>query len=257
LPSGFALFTNNTTISDGTLATVTYVWDFGDLSATSTLTNPTHNYAGVGPYNVKLTATSAIGCVDDSVQVLSNIYARPTANFTNNAEVCLNDNITFTSTSSPLNGTISDYYWDNGSGAFVIGSATYTTSYATPGTKTIRHYIKTSNGCLSDTISKTIFVNQLPTASFTVSATKCEKDIITFTSTSIANDGNITEWTWDFGDGSPIQILTNSNLALFSVGTGSSKGLFVVVLLVGVTATAMFVGRMPAALRNQSFQAGS
>jgi gliding motility-associated-like protein len=222
LPSGFAQFTNNTTITDGTLPTVTYVWSFGDASATSTATSPSHIYAGTGPYNVKLVATSAIGCIDDSIQVLSNIYAQPAASFTSNLEVCLNDNITFTSTSNPINGTITENYWDNGSGTFVLGTAALTTSFATIGNKTIRHYIKTSNGCISDTSSKTVFVNQLPTANFTTSALKCEKDAITFTNTSIANNGNIVEWTWDFGDGTPIQVLTNGNPLTHTYATATT-----------------------------------
>ncbi len=210
LPTGFAQFTNTTTINDGTLPTVTYSWNFGDASALNTTTNPSHIYAGVGPFTITLTATSAIGCVDDSIQVLSNIYAQPQATFTNNTEVCLNDNITFTSTSNPVNGTISDYYWDNGTGTFVAGTATSTTSFTTAGTKTIRHYIKTSNGCISDTATKTITVNQLPTASFTKSTLNCVNGAITFTSTAIANSGTLVEWSWNWGDGSAAQIVTNA-----------------------------------------------
>ncbi len=222
LPSGFAQFTNNTTITDGTLPTVTYVWSFGDATPNNTTTNPSHIYAGTGPYTVKLVATSAIGCVDDSIQVLSNIYAQPSANFTSNPEVCINDNITFTSTSNPINGTIVDNYWDNGSGSFVLGTNTLTISFASIGNKTIRHYIITSNGCKSDTMSKTIFVNALPTANFITSALKCERDAITFTNTSIANNGNIVEWTWDFADGTPIQIVTNGNPIVHTFATANT-----------------------------------
>jgi gliding motility-associated-like protein len=211
LPIGTATFTNSTSISDGTLATVTYVWNFGDASPTSTVTNPTHNYAGVGPYNVTLTATSAIGCVDDSVRQLVNIYAMPTASITGNNEVCLNENITFTSTANPVSGTIAEHYWDNGTGTFVLGAATATTSFATTGNKTIRHYIKTSNGCISDTATKTILVNPLPTASFTISNLKCERDAITFTSTAVPNAGTLTEWTWNWGDGTLAQTVNNAN----------------------------------------------
>jgi gliding motility-associated-like protein len=211
LPSGFAQFTNNTTISDGTIATVTYTWDFGDATPPDFTFSPSHIYSGTGPYPVKLIAKSAIGCVDDSVQTLSTIFAQPQASMAGNAEVCLNANITLTSTSTPINGTITEHYWDNGSGSFVLGAATLTTSYATSGNKTIRHYIKTSNGCISDTATKTIFVNQLPSASYTYSAIQCARDTIQFTSTAIANNGVVVEWTWDFGDGTPVQVLTNSN----------------------------------------------
>ncbi len=210
LPNGFAQFTNNSTISDGTLNTVTYNWNFGDASPNSTATSPSHNFPGTGPYNVILTATSAIGCVDDSIQTISNIFAEPQGNFTANAEVCINSAISFTSTSNPISGTIAEHYWDYGVGAgFVLGTATPSFTYSTPGNKVVRHYIKTSNGCVSTTGTRNVFVNQLPTASFTFSTIVCEKDSITFTSTSIPNNGNIVEWIWDWNDASPVQVVTN------------------------------------------------
>ena len=38
-----------------------WVWDFGDGTATSSLQNPSHQYATTGTYNVTLTATNAFG----------------------------------------------------------------------------------------------------------------------------------------------------------------------------------------------------
>ncbi len=210
LPLGTAAFTNTTTISDGTINTVTYSWNFGDGSASVTLSNPTHNFTGVGPFNITLTATSAIGCVDDSIRQLVNIYARPSASIAGNTEVCLNDNIVLTSTANPISGTIAEHYWDNGSGSFLLGAATLTTSFATIGNKTIKHYIKTSNGCISDTASYIIIVNPLPTANFSMSNTKCERETITFTSNALPNVGTLTEWTWNWGDGSTPQIVNSA-----------------------------------------------
>ncbi len=43
-------------------------WDFGDGSAVSTESNPSHTYAATGTYVVKLTATAADGSVDVSSQ---------------------------------------------------------------------------------------------------------------------------------------------------------------------------------------------
>ncbi|NOU19957.1 MAG: PKD domain-containing protein [Bacteroidales bacterium] len=42
----------------------TLSWDFGDASALSTETNPSHTYAATGTYTVKLTATSPKGATD-------------------------------------------------------------------------------------------------------------------------------------------------------------------------------------------------
>ncbi|MGZ4011515.1 MAG: PKD domain-containing protein [Flavisolibacter sp.] len=49
-------FTNTTS---GGKAGYTYVWDFGDGSATSTATNPAHDYTTAGNYTVRLIATDA------------------------------------------------------------------------------------------------------------------------------------------------------------------------------------------------------
>jgi hypothetical protein len=52
-------FTNNSTISDGTI--VSYLWNFDDNN-TSVETNPVHNFVESGSFQVSLTATSALGC---------------------------------------------------------------------------------------------------------------------------------------------------------------------------------------------------
>jgi gliding motility-associated-like protein len=47
-------------------------------------------------------------------------------------------------------------------------------------------------------------VNPLPTASFIVSTPNCVTKDITFTDQSVANAGNLVDWTWDMGDGVPM-----------------------------------------------------
>src|SRR6185436_866840 len=61
MPGGNATFSNLTSVPDN--SALTYQWNFGDASAPSTATNPTHVYGSIGYYNVTLTATSAFGCV--------------------------------------------------------------------------------------------------------------------------------------------------------------------------------------------------
>lgn len=53
--TGLTITANNTTTGADS-----YLWDFGD-GQTSTAQNPTHTYAGGGPYTVKLTATNTNG----------------------------------------------------------------------------------------------------------------------------------------------------------------------------------------------------
>jgi len=60
-------FVNTSSISVGTLA---YSWDFGDDS-TSTSQDPTHTYLAPGIYTVQVVATSALGCVDSVIKLVT------------------------------------------------------------------------------------------------------------------------------------------------------------------------------------------
>lgn len=62
-PSGQTIaFTDLSTDPDGTV--VSWVWDFGDLSASSSAQNPTHVYAVPGTYTVAVTVTDNLGAID-------------------------------------------------------------------------------------------------------------------------------------------------------------------------------------------------
>lgn len=65
-------FVNNSNISVGTL---TYSWDFGDDS-TSTSQDPTHMYLAPGAYPVQVVATSGLGCADSVIKLVT-VYDLP------------------------------------------------------------------------------------------------------------------------------------------------------------------------------------
>nr|HQU56619.1 PKD domain-containing protein [Chitinophagaceae bacterium] len=99
LPSANVMFTNLSTIPDGTEAAFTYVWDFGDPGSganSSTGSNPSHIYNAVGPYNVQLQVISGVGCVDDTTIILNTIHPQPTGNFTvDKTDICVGDSFVF------------------------------------------------------------------------------------------------------------------------------------------------------------------
>lgn len=204
LPVGAASFANNTTISDGTVSTVTYSWNYGD-GGTGNSTNGTHNYASTGPFNVKLTATSQYGCIKDTTKTLSTIYVAPHADFTVTPETCLRDSTTFTDVNDAGTGnTITNWYWNRdalGSSIYVDTAQNFKYRYGVAKTYTVKMYFKTDKGCISDTATKTLVVNPLPTAAFINTSPLCEKNDIQFTTQSVPNAGNITRWYWDMGNG--------------------------------------------------------
>ncbi len=72
VPSVINQYDSETSFQNMTIGAVSYVWNFGDGSPTSTDINPSHDYAGMplGNYEVILVATSLSGCIDSTSSVI-------------------------------------------------------------------------------------------------------------------------------------------------------------------------------------------
>ncbi|WP_165958025.1 PKD domain-containing protein [Segetibacter sp. 3557_3] len=199
LPLANTTFTNQSSIGDGSQQTLAYSWEFGD-GAISSAATPTHLYSSAGPFPVKLTVTAQNGCTDDTTRLFNTIQPQPVADFSVNSETCLNDSVAFTDKSTLSGGNVVRWRWDFGDGS------TDTTRnpvhrYTNPGTYTVRLSSISPAGCSSDTVTKSVVVNPLPTPAFLTSAASCVGQPITITDQSAANSGSIVQWIWNFGDG--------------------------------------------------------
>ncbi|MBZ0305872.1 MAG: PKD domain-containing protein, partial [Anaerolineae bacterium] len=175
-----------------------YSWTFGD-GTTSTERSPSHIFTVVGTYNVILTVTGAGGSssVTRKITVEDPVIPAPTAAFSANPT---SGNIPlivqFTNQSS---GNITSYSWDFGDGGTSTEqNPTYT--FANPGTFTVKLTAIGPGG--QNQTSAAITVTQppnAPTAAFTQNVTSGEIPLtVNFTNQS---SGNITSYSWDFGDG--------------------------------------------------------
>ncbi len=166
LPEGKALFNNNTTIPDGTDNLLTYRWNFGDPRNTnpSVVKNGLHNYSAVGPYSVKLIATSTNNCKDSLVRQLVTVYEQPKARFSSEDSLCLGDLLRCADSSKTNNGVFNKWFWNFGNGATdTIKNPVY--RYTTAAIQTITFYAQTDLGCYTDTIKKQIEVFAYPVIS--------------------------------------------------------------------------------------------
>ena len=190
-PPVTATFTNQTTGPPGVL---TYVWDFGDGSPTSNVTSPVHPYAAVGPYTVKLLATSSQGCQATDSAVVTITSSPNNSNFTYQSSVCINSPVTFTNTSSPFPTSSS---WDYGDGSPLDNVRNGLHTYAAAGTYhvTLNNTFATCNG----SVTQDITVVNAPTAAFTgTNLSGCQTPLTaSFTDQSVG----ATSWLWNFGDG--------------------------------------------------------
>jgi gliding motility-associated-like protein len=160
LPDASVSFKNNSTIPDNT--GLTYLWDFGDGSNTSTALTPTHVYKDTGPYTVKLTAKSNSNCTKTIPLVVDFIHPQPKADFDfSKPEVCIGDEVTFNDLTDGLDGTVVQWNWDFGD-ATTGNTKQVPHLYTTAKTYDVSLFIVNSQGCKSTTETKTFRVNPYP-----------------------------------------------------------------------------------------------
>lgn len=192
--SDSAVFTNLTSYTSG-LSSMTFDWDFGD-GYTSSLESPKHKYLTPTNYSVELTGTTTNGCTNAKDYIVS-IYNMPTANFSY-ADVCLGSLMNFTSSSSIPTGTLSyDWDFDDATTATVenpVHLYSLDQSYDV-------ELIVTSNYNCTDTVVKTVNVYPLPVVKFGVDPV-CDGISSVFSDSSSVSSGFITNYNWDFSDGS-------------------------------------------------------
>lgn len=200
LPAGTAQFYDLSTISDGTQSQFSYQWNFGD-GGTSTEKNPVHHFSTVQPFNVQLTVTSNAGCSHNITKTAATIYPQVHADFNVNAEVCLRDSTPFTDFTKGNGVKIVKWRWNFGDGTTdTVQHPKHL--YLLAGSYNVKLHVFTEKGCVSDTTLKPTLVHPLPTPSFVIANPICETRSVSFTSTSLANAGTVSNVYWDFGDGS-------------------------------------------------------
>lgn len=186
-------FTNNST------GGASFAWDFGDGN-TSTAANPAHTYNSTGSFNVTLVVTGANGCTDSLRQSAFINITAPDVQL-NNLPVrgCAPLTHVFSATTSSIDPVVS-YSWDFGDGNTGSG-ANPSHTYANAGDYTVTVVITTAGGC-TDTarLVNAVIVGTKPVPNFSATPRNtCARNPVSFTDLST---GNITQWLWDFGDGS-------------------------------------------------------
>ena len=191
-----APFTSNFT--DRSTGAISWSWDFGDGSPPSTLQNPSHTYASVGNYTVKLTATNRNGCQNTRSKTNFIKIAPPTILFLN-----LPDSGCAPLTIQPIAlvnapDGVASYFWNFGDGV-TDSRANPTHVYNTPGSFTISLAVITNGGCLTTfSIPQGIKVGTSAVADFDASPLNvCGGEVVNFRNLST---GTITGYRWNFGD---------------------------------------------------------
>ncbi|MFL5764881.1 MAG: PKD domain-containing protein [Bacteroidia bacterium] len=185
-----------TTFTDlSTGSPVSWTWNFGDGTSSTTGPVTTHVYPAAGSYVTQLTASSGAGCTDVAFQIVV-VRSDVQADISAPNSVCVNELVAINDASVVTTGFILSDTWDFGDGTPLANTLNTTHVYPVAGTYIITHVVTSDGGC-SSTALDTIVVNPLPVAAYTTANT-CQFQPGNFTDNST---GGVSSWSWNFGDG--------------------------------------------------------
>jgi gliding motility-associated-like protein len=220
-------FTNTST---GISSTATYEWNFGNGNSSS-LKNPGAVFREEKQYNVTLTIKDG-NQISTETQTVT-VYKKPSVDFISSSQKgCAPFPVTFTSTSTPGDGTIADYFWDFGDGtAQSTSNNLIEHTYAIEQNPAVSLTVTNNFGCQS-TLVKEKVISVLPKL---LSSFGADETILCNISDAARFINNSTgpgtlSYIWDFGDGAtstdkqPSHVFNVANTYTIKLRVTSSEG---------------------------------
>ncbi|MEO9022347.1 MAG: PKD domain-containing protein [Ginsengibacter sp.] len=181
----------------------TYKWDYGD-GTTSSAYNGSHTYLADGIFNIKLIAKDENSCIDSVVIPNYIKIIKPAANFiVGDTSQCAPAAITYRDSSQYAKS----WYWDfgdSGTGSTDQNPAPHI--YAKPGIYKVQLIITSVNGCV-DSAFKWVRIRGPIGTLLATSADGCKP----FTFDASVKGSFIKTYSWDFGDGTPVNASTSDS----------------------------------------------
>ncbi len=174
-----------------------WYWSLGNGN-TSVEQNPAIIYSAPGSFSIKHVVESGGGCISDTAIATVSIESIPIAGI-KVMDGCEGQAVQFFDSSSIDFGAITKWNWEFGDGNISIQQNPSFT-YAIPNNYTVKLSVASANGCVSDTVSKTILIGGMPVVEFT-NTEACIGKQIQFTNNTSLSFGTISGYEWNFGEG--------------------------------------------------------
>jgi gliding motility-associated-like protein len=169
-------------------------------------------YDSIGTYNIEIIVNNptADGCSGEQ-QLNFDLLVTSAPKVDNKiiTSHCISDSITLNDNTllASEDRSLSSFIW-NVEGGVQGNAKIFKFLPNRAGKYLIKYFVINDIGCISDTISKEVFIDSLPKVNFETSALKCQKQAITFTDASTARGASVLKkLVWDFGDYSVIDTI--------------------------------------------------
>lgn len=183
--------------SDNGSSALTYYWDFGDGSPTSSLSGPSHTYTAPGVYTVTHIVHDLVPCYDTiTMQIV--VLPGPAINFAvSENEICVGKSV---KVNSNVSSGYSDIIWDFGDGEGIRGLENTQHAYDIDGSFTVKLTVKYPV-CPDAVATQNVLVHPMPVVKVGPDTSICPNgDPIVVQ--NIVSNPNVA-YTWNDGTSGP------------------------------------------------------
>jgi gliding motility-associated-like protein len=184
--SGIVAFRDSTTSNNGVSS---FLWNFGD-GFTSTQRNPTHNFSDTGFYSIKLTTTTAFGCVDSAVSKnYIKVVKSPLIKISGDTSACEPAKIKLTADITRADTSALTWAWNFSNGAVSGLQKPDSQNFVRSGSYRVTLKATNSDGCFNQ-VTRTAVIHPKPVVDAGPDAGVCRFDTYKLNATGADN------YTW-------------------------------------------------------------
>jgi PKD repeat protein len=207
--------TDASTVFPGVITKIEIWWDnLGDPTNVFIENNPaagqvfSHRYANfqsplTKTYQIRYRAYSGGVCMNEKLTTIT-VNAAPAIQFNTLPPICF-DAPPYSIIEANETGGVPGVGIFNGPG--VSSGGVFSPAVAGAGIHTLQYLYTSTTGNCKDSATQTIKVWERAVADFRVETIPvCERQPVSFSDNSSSTEGTLTEWRWDFGDGTPVVI---------------------------------------------------
>ncbi len=239
LPDAYAKFVpiNGGACSDSSVSFINYTdtamegvksysWNFGDSTTSSLKNPPPHKYKYLGSHTASLVVTSLNGCVVTSAPQPAIVYDPPVIDSFTLVNTCSDSALHIHYVANLVYGFVDSVTFDFDTGyasanpprtkdtlnlyqgrvlpvadtIFDQAEATFSHTYANPGTYTIHIHVQSTYGCSADSY-QTVIMKPIPVNKFRVQTECRSAGDLFYDSSAVAAPSHIAFVYWTYGDG--------------------------------------------------------
>lgn len=209
-PGQSAQFTDLSSFPSGNI--ISWQWNFGDGSLLNNQQNPGHTYISGGTFPAYLIVEGNNGCSDT---LFKNVATSPVPvpMFSFGAS-CAGASLQFNNMSSVSSGSVISSIWDFGDSSPISNDINPTHVYNNSGGFNVTLTVMSDQGCAASA-TREVTIGGAPNSNFSFTL-PCQGAPVQFNDITNPGSGLIQQWTWNFGDGSPLVSGTDAPVHAFA-----------------------------------------